>query len=292
MMKSSNSKTSGIKEFGDGNVALFNVTGGGQDSKCDEIEEQEDFEAEFFRILTDEINTNNLELPPPSDTILLEDTFKFESNSIDVLTPKSVSNEVKFEEDPLSTVLNKEHQNTVKKDTPRKRGRPAIIKFKTVTPLNNNNHILTVKHQNPLDREHCHLQMRDRRSDSDFYSPVWIRGRGVEREGLCPLCEPVVWLKIKQSAYWYHMNFFHGISAATGKPYKRPISYRYTPEFDSSFKVDGHCGNCLQWISLVTDYNGDKTTESVERSVCFTSWYKHAQKCHYRTKEFHIPDNF
>ncbi len=293
-MTSSNStgaaNSAGLKEFGDGDAALFNGNGvlelGLQQHQHhqEQIESQEDFEEELHRLLTDTINTNNLEM---SNETILYDTFTFDDTltNSNILTPQYTQTQVKFEEDPLSTVLNYEQQQSVKAEAPRKRGRPPLIKFKTVTVHKPTS--LAVGQQG----EQCHLQLRDRRSDTDFYSPVWIRGRGVEREGLCPLCEPAVWLKIKQSAYWYHMNFFHGISAATNRPYKRPISYRYSSEL-TSFKVDGHCGNCLQWIQLVTDYTGDRTTESVERTICFTTWFKHAQKCHYRTREFQIPKDF
>lgn len=45
--------------------------------------------------------------------------------------------------------------------------------------------------------------MQAKRFDGDLYTPIWTRGRGNDREGLCMLCEPPRWFKMKQSAYWY-----------------------------------------------------------------------------------------
>jgi hypothetical protein len=46
------------------------------------------------------------------------------------------------------------------------------------------------------------------REPDDLYSPHWLRGIGIKKEGLCPLCDPVdsstngVWLKTKTSRFW------------------------------------------------------------------------------------------
>ena len=285
----------GLKEFGDGDVALFN--GNTLMDQQTFNDANEDFEAEFHRILTESIDTDTLTLNSSSlnnTTITAPNSIRNFTPQLSFLTEQPLES-VKFEEDPLSAVLNFEHQSqsfSKSSDAPRKRGRPPQIKFKNAAIHKT---ILSKAPPQSEKEQHCHLQLRDRRSDSDFYSPVWIRGRGTDREGLCPLCEPAtVWFKIKQSAYWYHMNFFHGVSAATGRPYNRPISYRYSPDEKSTlftaYKVEGHCGNCLQWIPLATEYTGNQITEEVERLITFTPWFKHAQKCHYRTKEFQIPD--
>lgn len=283
--------SAGLKEFADGDAALFSGN-----ILTEDTGSTEDFELEFHRLLTESVNTSTFTIDSSTETF-----------PVNVLTPKMTSSlpsesvkEVKFEEDPLSAVLNFEQQTSGKSETPKKRGRPPLLKFKTVNINKPVNSKQPLQSQSDEKEQHRHLQLRDRRSDSDFYSPLWIRGRGADREGLCPVCEPPVWLKIKQSAYWYHMNFFHGISATTGRSYKRPISYRFVFDDKSSLslmtipavKVEGHCGNCLQWIPLATEYTGDRSIEILERSICFTSWFKHAQKCHYRAKEFRIPDDF
>jgi hypothetical protein len=39
------------------------------------------------------------------------------------------------------------------------------------------------------------------RGVNDLYSPRWLRGIGVNKEGLCPLCQGL-WLKTKTSRFW------------------------------------------------------------------------------------------
>ena len=289
------SSYSGLKEFANGDAALFNGT-----HLIDEFVDnyldagsRDDFESEFHRLLTEDTSTLSSEA-------LTTNLSSFESEDLYASPPEfitaSSSQEVKFEEDPLSAILNIEQlKQTQSIESPhlqpktRKRGRPPVIKFKPSNEYTN-----VSKPHNPRTQQQTtayplnqigqqKLELRERRSLDDTYSPVWIRGRGIDREGLCPLCHPPHWFKIKQSAYWYHMNFYHGISAATGKPYKRPINYRL-----SGSKVEGHCGNCLQWILLDSDFKGSNRSD-LEEQISFTSWYKHAQKCHHRTKEFRIP---
>jgi hypothetical protein len=46
-------------------------------------------------------------------------------------------------------------------------------------------------------------EFQTKRFQGDLYTPVWIRGKGCSREGLCSLCTPPLWLRMKQSAYWF-----------------------------------------------------------------------------------------
>jgi hypothetical protein len=298
------STAAGLKEFADGDAALFNG------SLMMNLDSEEDFETEFRRLLTEggvlltdtvassstESLTQSLTQDFNTTSILSEDFYT--SPSVDSIGTSSST--MKFEEDPLSTILNKQKPPKTT-EIKKKRGRPSNLKFKSMEYFEEqarmNSSFRPQKKENITSTElimSSQLRMRDRRSEEDKYSPVWIRGRGVEREGLCPLCNPSVWLKIKQSAYWYHMNFYHGICAATGRPYKRPINYRFNYHEKSckGVVVEGHCGTCLQWIHLATEFDGEESTESIEEHLQFTAWYKHAQKCHYRTKEFHIPSFF
>lgn len=109
----------------------------------------------------------------------------------------------------------------------------------------------------------------------DHYKPAEVRGKGAIKEGRCPLCPAPVWLKIKQSAYWYHMNFTHGISASTGQPHPLPLRYRtvLAPSVlgcanmreaspaafyslspaNNAFNeqlIEGLCGRCGEWIPI------------------------------------------
>ena len=126
-----------------------------------------------------------------------------------------------------------------------------------------------------------------RRFPDDLYTPLWTRGRGASREGRCAFCQdPPVWLRLKQSAYWYHLNYVHGICAATGRPYPEPDEYRVTasswgaavdPDIERMVRVEGRCGQCNKWISLASRPESAATDF---KSIPHTNWYKHCQKLH------------
>ncbi|EPX70724.1 uncharacterized protein SOCG_04233 [Schizosaccharomyces octosporus yFS286] len=93
----------------------------------------------------------------------------------------------------------------------------------------------------------------------DYYLPRFTRGQGKKKEGLCPICcfqKNFVWLRTKTSAYWYHMNFLHGIHSK-GRPYHPPIEFRTIPVRkvksiiglpDRRQIVQGKCHQCNRWI--------------------------------------------
>lgn len=103
------------------------------------------------------------------------------------------------------------------------------------------------------------------RFEGDLYTPRFIRGHGHKREGWCSFCGR--WLVLKNSAFWYHCSFFHGISAATGQLFKAPLDFRRSSA--NSEVWEGLCGNCRQWVSLV---NAKKKG---------TSYFRHAYKVSY-----------
>lgn len=193
---------------------------------------------------------------------------------------------VVFEEDPLSCLLNtsnsffsspdikvkkrgrKPKSPSAPRTPPVKRLRRSVV-FTPVSPQDSNSKPATSQI----------VQYRQKRFPEDVYSPLLVRGRGAEREGCCPLCaEPQVWLKIKQSAYWYHMNFFHGICASTGRPYDPPAELRYEPlpGKPESVRIEGFCQDCAEWVVVVAE-NPKLATEFPK-----SAWYKHAQKCQSR----------
>ncbi|ORX71431.1 hypothetical protein DL89DRAFT_266429 [Linderina pennispora] len=87
------------------------------------------------------------------------------------------------------------------------------------------------------------------RFHDDLYTPMW---------GFCDTCAPGKWLQLKNSAYWYHKQFFHGISSVSGRPFVRPLQARH---FDADI-IEGLCHQCRQWR---------------RNSVL---WFRHAHKCH------------
>jgi hypothetical protein len=150
------------------------------------------------------------------------------------------------------------------------------------------------------DAGHPQPHFQPPRFPNDQYTPVWTRGSGSEREGRCSLCQPPVWLKLKQSAYWYHMNYVHGISASTGLPYPEPLKYRLSLGRNSDMvKCEGWCGECKAWktvgskcreevAGLLDCFDGDylnlaiiNISNDTYRSMFpHTNWYKHCQKQH------------
>ncbi|CAG8797694.1 25789_t:CDS:2, partial [Gigaspora rosea] len=60
----------------------------------------------------------------------------------------------------------------------------------------------------------------------DMYTPQWVRYPGHSKEGFCNDCKPGKWLQLKNSAYWYHKQFFHGISSVSGKMFVPPVETR------------------------------------------------------------------
>ncbi|KAJ6589128.1 hypothetical protein B0H19DRAFT_922477 [Mycena capillaripes] len=124
------------------------------------------------------------------------------------------------------------------------------------------------------------------RNTFDLYSPRFVKGKGVHKMGLCPICiEPLhrggegkkVWLSMKFSAFNYHMQFQHGISASSGHPLSPPIDFRIVarpaPKKGERAEVQqGECHKCLHWVVL-------ETVKDVEVKVRSSPW-KHAVACH------------
>lgn len=115
-----------------------------------------------------------------------------------------------------------------------------------------------------------------RRSEDDMYTPKEVRGTGFLRMGRCNICG--IWLKIKQSAYWYHMNFIHGISASTGRPHPPPIAIRQRAGSESTVVVEGRCGTCQEWIP-VHQQGSPLNVVPTDLGCLTSSWWHHAQKC-------------
>ncbi|KAJ1865591.1 hypothetical protein LPJ78_002599 [Coemansia sp. RSA 989] len=110
------------------------------------------------------------------------------------------------------------------------------------------------------------------RFGEDLYTPTWVRGSGQQKEGFCDTCSPGKWLQLKNSAFWYHKQFFHGISSVSGRPFIRPVQVRH---YDADI-IEGLCHQCQQWVPIANA----KRRNSV-------LWFRHAHKCHV----YHKPKN-
>lgn len=126
------------------------------------------------------------------------------------------------------------------------------------------------------------------RSILDLYTPRFVKGVSAQKVGMCPVCYEegrVKFLKTKFSAYNYHMQNFHGISALTGLPFTPPMHFRAKSRPNAKPKerkqlVQGHCHSCKKWI----DMQGPKDTDV---KVAEIYWWKHAQACHRKSR---LPD--
>ncbi|KAJ7902664.1 hypothetical protein B0H14DRAFT_2667107 [Mycena olivaceomarginata] len=106
------------------------------------------------------------------------------------------------------------------------------------------------------------------RSAFDLYSARFVKGKGADKRGLCPICiEPKcrggegkkVWLSMKFSAFNYHMQFHHGISAASGRPLSPPTDFRVVArpvvKGERAEIKQGKCHKCLSWVAIETVKN-------------------------------------
>jgi hypothetical protein len=110
------------------------------------------------------------------------------------------------------------------------------------------------------------------RFEGDLYTPTFVRGDGPTRAGWCSQCSS--WLTLKDSAYWYHMHFVHGISCATGK--HLPVPVRCRPTAGAARGVgdaEALCGGCGRWVLIVTGEKGR------------TAWWRHAYRCKFKDGE-------
>ncbi|KAF9458076.1 hypothetical protein BDZ94DRAFT_1174351, partial [Collybia nuda] len=130
----------------------------------------------------------------------------------------------------------------------------------------------------------------------DLYAPRFVKGKGTAKLGLCPICiEPAergghnvkLWFAMKFSAFNYHMQYTHGISASTGLPFSPPVAYRRTQRLEVGKKEkpaiqEGKCHKCKKWIAV----EGIKDMESKVKEIF---WWKHAASCHHGST---IPGEF
>ncbi|EIW77829.1 hypothetical protein CONPUDRAFT_75615 [Coniophora puteana RWD-64-598 SS2] len=147
----------------------------------------------------------------------------------------------------------------------------------------------------------------------DLYTPRFVKGIGASKVGLCPICcEPHhrggdgqdVWLSTKFSAFkwsvvgsvpmsqWlivnqilnfmeslsYHMQYAHGISATSARPFSPPTDFRTVKRSEASkrektYIEEGKCHKCKKWVPI-------EGVKDVEVKVKELFWWKHAAACH------------
>ncbi|KZS86761.1 hypothetical protein SISNIDRAFT_498719 [Sistotremastrum niveocremeum HHB9708] len=121
----------------------------------------------------------------------------------------------------------------------------------------------------------------------DLYHPRFVRGTGKTKVGLCPLCRESRerlgegksrWFATKVSAYNYHMQYYHGISAYNHQPFSPPVAFRDSdrPKAQSHQKqqiIEGQCHKCQEWIAMEGPNLGDAKVKEIY-------WWKHTVACH------------
>lgn len=126
--------------------------------------------------------------------------------------------------------------------------------------------------QNLTPSDPLHPRQQPARFEGDLYTPTYVRGDGPTRAGWCLYCSS--WLTLKDSAYWYHMHFAHGISCATGKHLPGPIRCRATAGAARGVgDAEWMCGGCGRWVLIVTGEKGR------------TAWWRHAYRCKFKDGE-------
>ncbi|KAI0363691.1 hypothetical protein BV20DRAFT_975361 [Pilatotrama ljubarskyi] len=102
------------------------------------------------------------------------------------------------------------------------------------------------------------------RDPFDLYTPRLVKGRGTSKVGLCPICHESVgrggegkklWLSMKFSAFNYHMQYAHGISPATGRPFSPPLAFRVVQranpgKLEKTQLMEGKCHKCKKWVAI------------------------------------------
>ncbi|KAF2767702.1 hypothetical protein EJ03DRAFT_141323 [Teratosphaeria nubilosa] len=111
-------------------------------------------------------------------------------------------------------------------------------------------------------------QPQNPRFEGDLYTAQWTRGDGPDRFGWCGYCSS--WWRLKDSAYWYHAHYTHGVSCTTGRQFPLPIGFRRSP---GASDWEAYCGACSSWVPVG---NGQR--------LC-TAYWRHAYKCQTRHRK-------
>ncbi|GAA5822039.1 hypothetical protein JCM10212_003717 [Sporobolomyces blumeae] len=136
------------------------------------------------------------------------------------------------------------------------------------------------------------------RAPQDQFTPSWVRGQGLEKEGWCDECCDEAgggrWFKLKDGSYWYHRQFVHGVSSISGQRFVEPIETRCAVDERGRSRLEGLCGTCADWTTYetyrfqptttTTDSTSSASLESRSRSSRLVAsrmlWYRHAFDCH------------
>ena len=93
-----------------------------------------------------------------------------------------------------------------------------------------------------------------------------------------PLFPPLPSFLLTAPAHSYHMQYYHGISAPTGRPFSPPTAFRtvarpHASKHEKTRIMEGKCHRCARWVAV----EGIKDVEAKVREMF---WWKHAAGCH------------
>lgn len=178
--------------------------------------------------------------------------------------------------------------------------------------------------------ETSQIRFMEPKHSQDLYSPRWVRGKGFTREGLCHFCHGGInsipteedcllilknsiknpsiwtatttatallesnWYRIKQSAFWYHLHFHHGISAKRGEKYPTinyetlrimPLMSKYGIPNENLKKCQVFCSNCNEYITIwqqksTTQIQSLAPEDLITKLPVLQNWWKHCQRRH------------
>ncbi|GAA5884040.1 hypothetical protein JCM6882_002112 [Rhodosporidiobolus microsporus] len=116
------------------------------------------------------------------------------------------------------------------------------------------------------------------RFEEDQYTPAWVRFEKTKKEGWCALCPgDGKWLQLKNSAYWYHRQFIHGVSSSSGHYFLPPLELRKEGE---NGRVIGLCHGCAEWHPYQSSGKNNNSSGRVGNDRPPSQWFHHAHKCH------------
>ncbi|KAJ3552724.1 hypothetical protein NM688_g4001 [Phlebia brevispora] len=106
------------------------------------------------------------------------------------------------------------------------------------------------------------------RSQSDLYTPRFVKGRGASKVGLCPICVEPCTRGGEGKNLWLSMKFR---ISTTGTPFSPPIAFRTikhisTSKYEKSQLVQGRCHKCKKWVNV-------EGVKDVEVKVPEIYWY-------------------
>ncbi|GAA6013061.1 hypothetical protein JCM10207_006156 [Rhodosporidiobolus poonsookiae] len=116
------------------------------------------------------------------------------------------------------------------------------------------------------------------RFEEDQYTPKWVRFEKTTKEGWCALCPgDGKWLQLKNSAFWYHRQFIHGVSSSSGHYFLPPLELRQEGE---NGKILGLCHTCGEYQPYLASNKAAASSTAKPPDRTPSQWFHHAHKCH------------